>query len=483
MSDTTVRLGLPYIAAAQAQKHVTVNEALRLLDAIVMLSVLDRDLSAPPASPADGARYIVGSGATGAWAGHAGAIAAREDGAWRFIAPCPGFLAYVTDEAALAVWDGGGWRALGGGAPSALDNMTRLGIGTAADTVNPFAAKLNNALWTAKTTAEGGDGTLRYKMNKESAGSTLSLLMQTAFSGRAEIGLTGDDDLHVKVSPDGSAWFEAIRIERASGRVAFPASGGPRETLSANRTYYVRPDGSNANLGQTNSAAGAFLTIQKAIDVACALDLSIYAVTIQVADGTYSPPSVVLKPYLGAGPITLQGNPSAPANCVISTVGIAIDAVSNACGTWRVNGFKLTSSVADGIYAAFGSNVYFSNIDFGPVAAGAAQVTVSGNGVVTASSDYRISGGGARHVQCEAGGRCFLAGRTVTLSGTPAFSAFMTAARGASIDARVMTFAGSATGTRYIVATNAVIDTGSSGNPTYFPGNSAGASDASGAYT
>lgn len=483
MSDTTARLGLPYLAAAQAQKHVTVNAALGLLDTLVMLAVLDRDLAVPPGSPAEGARYIIPAGATGAWAGHAGAIAARQDGAWAFIEPRPGFLAYVIDEAALAVWDGGAWRAAGGGAPSVLDNMTRLGIGTAADTVNPFAAKLNNALWTAKTTAEGGDGTLRYKMNKESAGSTLSLLMQTAFSGRAEIGLTGDDDLHVKVSPDGSAWFEALRIERASGRVAFPASGGPRETLSGNRTYYVRPDGSDSNPGLVNSPAGAFLTIQKAINVACALDLSIYAVAIQVADGTYSPPSVVLKPYVGAGPITLVGNISTPANCMISTTGIAIDAVSNSCGTWRVSGFKLTSSVGDGIYAAFGSNVYFSNIDFGSVAAGAAQVTVSGNGVVTAASDYRISGGGARHVQCEAGGRCFLAGRAVTLSGTPAFSAFMTAARGASIDARLMTFSGAATGARYVVATNAVIDTGSSGSPTYFPGSSAGVTDATGAYT
>ena len=51
MSDITTHLLLPYILASQAQKHVTHNEALRLLDAMVQLSVLDRDLAAPPASP------------------------------------------------------------------------------------------------------------------------------------------------------------------------------------------------------------------------------------------------------------------------------------------------------------------------------------------------------------------------------------------------------------------------------------------------
>ena len=69
MSDTSTHLGLPYLLAAQAQKHVTHNEALRLLDAMVQLSVLDRTRTTPPASPADGDRHLVASGATGLWAG------------------------------------------------------------------------------------------------------------------------------------------------------------------------------------------------------------------------------------------------------------------------------------------------------------------------------------------------------------------------------------------------------------------------------
>ncbi len=82
MSDTTTHLGLPYLLAAQAQKHVTHNEALRLLDAMVQLSVLDRTRTTPPASPADGNRHLVASGATGLWAGWDLNIAFWVDGAW-----------------------------------------------------------------------------------------------------------------------------------------------------------------------------------------------------------------------------------------------------------------------------------------------------------------------------------------------------------------------------------------------------------------
>ena len=56
MPDISTHLLLPYLLAAQAQKHVTVNEALRLLDGLVQFAVLDRHLTAPPASPADGDR-------------------------------------------------------------------------------------------------------------------------------------------------------------------------------------------------------------------------------------------------------------------------------------------------------------------------------------------------------------------------------------------------------------------------------------------
>src|SRR5262245_66559721 len=110
--ETTDNLGLPYIVAAQAQKHVTHNEALRALDALFHLSVLDKDLTVPPASPVAGDRYIVAAGAGGAWSGQAGKVAAWQDGAWAFHAPHEGWLAWVADEDRLYAWRPGGWTQL-----------------------------------------------------------------------------------------------------------------------------------------------------------------------------------------------------------------------------------------------------------------------------------------------------------------------------------------------------------------------------------
>jgi hypothetical protein len=214
--DHTPRLGLPYLLANQAQKHVTLNESLSRLDALAQIGVLSRELEAPPEDPAEGEGWIVPADASGAWAGEEGGIAVWQDGAWAVYPPQPGWLAYVLDEAALVVWSGAAWLAAVS-PPAQLQNLTRLGLGTEADAENPFAAKLNKALWTARYDGEGGDGDLRYTLNKEAPGNTLSLLMQTGWSGRAEIGLTGDDDLTVKVSPDGETWTEGLKIISATG--------------------------------------------------------------------------------------------------------------------------------------------------------------------------------------------------------------------------------------------------------------------------
>lgn len=109
MSETTAHLALPFLMAAQAQKHVTHNEALRMLDAMVQLSIVTRALAAPPASPAEGARYIVAPSATGVWSGWDGNVACWLDGAWMRFPPRPGWLAWVEDEAEVLVWNGTAW--------------------------------------------------------------------------------------------------------------------------------------------------------------------------------------------------------------------------------------------------------------------------------------------------------------------------------------------------------------------------------------
>lgn len=108
MSDASANLELPYILASQAQKEVTHNEALQRLDAAVQAAVLDRDLAAPPAGPADGDRYLVAAGATGAWIGQEGRLAAWYGG-WRFLAPRAGWTVWVADEGLAVRYDGAAW--------------------------------------------------------------------------------------------------------------------------------------------------------------------------------------------------------------------------------------------------------------------------------------------------------------------------------------------------------------------------------------
>lgn len=240
--EETTHLKLPYILPSQAQKHVTHNEAIRALDALVQLSVIDRGLATPPGAPAEGDRYIVAAAGAGAWAGKDGQIAAWQDGGWSYFSPRSGWLAWIADETALVYWTGSAWVETAN-AISALQNLSLIGVGTDADSENPFSAKLNKALWTARGDNEGGNGDLRYTLNKQSAAHTLSMLFQSDWSGRAEIGLAGDDDLHIKVSPDGSNFLDALIIDRASGLMTHADGVVPR-------TLFV------GNSGSTNNSSG-----------------------------------------------------------------------------------------------------------------------------------------------------------------------------------------------------------------------------------
>ncbi len=213
--DTSPNLGLPYLAAAQSQKHVTHNEALRQLDALVQISVASRVVTAPQATPADGVRYIVPAGATGVWTGHAQQLAAFQDGAWAFFTAIAGWLVWITGEATLVVFDGTQWTQAN--PATSLNPAALVGINTSADTTNRLAVKSPATL--LDNTGNGH----QLKINKAAAADTASLLFQNAYSGRAELGLAGDDNVHVKVSADGTTWHESLMIDRATGVVSFPS--------------------------------------------------------------------------------------------------------------------------------------------------------------------------------------------------------------------------------------------------------------------
>jgi len=388
MSDITTHLLLPYILASQAQKHVTHNEALRLLDAMVQLSVLDRTRTAPPVSPTDGDRHIVASGATGLWAGWDLNVAFWVDGVWMRLVPRPGWLAWIADEAVFVVWNGSTWDPVGepvdvsdavfslvndadptkkalfslsgistgttrtftlpnssselailAGTQTFTGNKTFSGTLTASGTVTVSAASASigtatgtatygmgtgatttgvtktlnlgtggasgsttvvnigsatagaggttvvntptvtfanavtqvgmpQANLTAQLLGLGGataDSTNRLSMNTPAVllnnagagieatvntaatGNDAAFAFKTGFSARALIGLLGNDDFSFKVSPDGSAFFDALKIDRTSGQVELPQptilpglSAAPNPPPAGKASIYAR---------------------------------------------------------------------------------------------------------------------------------------------------------------------------------------------------------------------------------------------------
>jgi hypothetical protein len=212
MSETTTLLSLPYIMPSQAQKHVTHNEALRALDAILHIRVEDRGLNEPPAAPAEGERHLLGNAPTGTFTGQAGKIAAFQDGAWAFYTPRPGWLIWDAAGNALIVFDGVEWHPV-----FDPQNLPFVGVNATADATNRLAVAAPATL----LTHEGAGHQL--KVNKAAAGDTASLLFQSAWSGRAEMGLAGNDDFSLKVSADGGAWHTALVADRTTGRVTATA--------------------------------------------------------------------------------------------------------------------------------------------------------------------------------------------------------------------------------------------------------------------
>lgn len=455
MADST-HLKLPYIDANQAQKHVTHNEAVRLLDALVQMAVISRTLTTPPGSPADGDRYIVASGATGAWVAWDLTIAYYVDGAWMKLVPQQGWLAWIEAESVHVRWDGSAWGGLSSGGSvawgsitgtlssqtdlqSALNGKAATGhthpstdisdstaagraLLTAADAAAQTAL-LDTVSSAAKGLAPGGgtsaqvlkgdgtwstvgtsgiandavsntklanmgagtlkgnntgatadpldltatqvtamldtmvasgasakkglapappltsgtvlylreDGTwadfqllpmlgvnatadatnklavksgailfdnigngIQAKLNKNAAADTASYLFQTGYSGRAEFGLTGDDDFHVKVSADGSAWTEALLINRTTGIVTLTNNSVANAALAdmlTNRFKGRTTAGSGDPEDLTGTQATALLDIFTSALKGLAPASGGGTTNFLRADGTWSAPS------------------------------------------------------------------------------------------------------------------------------------------------------------------------------------------------
>lgn len=373
------------------------------------------------------------------------------------------------------------------------------------DALLAFAANPTSANFRSLLTDETGTGSVVFGTSPVIATPTLTLKQSAAPTPTAEGDIQWDTDDNVLVIGDGAAQQifvplpasvaagdmfyatgakalarlakgTALQHLRQNSALTAPEWATAREVLIANRTYYVRSDGSDSNNGLANTAGGAFLTIQKAVDViAGTLDIAGFTVTIQIADATYTG-AVTLKNVVGfasAGSLIIQGNNGTPANVVISTTSSSCFTASGLSAIWDIRDLKMqTTTSGDCIFVQNGANVRYQNVNFGACAGTHLNVQVGSK--ATATGNYAISGGAAVHLSSTYLSLVIVQGVTITITGTPAFSfAFATAQQNSMLAAATNTFSGSATGTRYNASSGGNIFVNGAGT-TYFPGNAAG---------
>jgi len=245
MELTSPNLKMPYLAPAQAQKHVTHNEALRQLDALVQLSVSSIS-NTPLSAPDNGSRLIVGADPEGIFLGYENKVAAFQDGAWAYFTPQTGWRAYIADQSEILVFDGTAWQS------TSSQSANLFGVNAAADSTNRLAVK------SPATLLDHESGGHQLKVNKLAPPDTASLLFQTNYASKAEIGLAGDDNLHLKVSSDGSAFKESMIVNAQSGSVSFPHGmniekiGSSVKNSGGDNFHYGIPSASVTYYGRQN---------------------------------------------------------------------------------------------------------------------------------------------------------------------------------------------------------------------------------------
>lgn len=240
MSSTTLRNALPLLAANQAQKHVTHNEALLAIDTLLHLSVVSADVNTPLPAPNEGEAVIIGTAPSGGFSGHAGKLAVWRDGAWRIFAPAEGWLAHVAADNRMLLRAGNAWTDL------SVHSTSHLGINATASPADRLVVRAPNSLFSHEGAGH------QVKVNKAAPADTATLLFQTAWSGRAEMGLAGSDHWQVKVSADGAGWSNAMTVRNSDGAVGIGTDPTHRLTM---RGGFARLGWNLINTEEVNGAS------------------------------------------------------------------------------------------------------------------------------------------------------------------------------------------------------------------------------------
>jgi hypothetical protein len=252
-----------------------------------------------------------------------------------------------------------------------------------------------------------------------------------------------------------------------------------RTQLSDATTFAVSPDDEEASLTASDIGPCSFPTIQAAYDfLVDEIDTASYPVKLKVADGVYPDGFVSRAPLVGGGKLIIEGNLTTPAKCSVPTSGA--HCFQTLAGDVIVRGFKVSTTGAFNCLDVPGGHLAWDRIEFGPSGSNHVQAYLDGSADCWNGS-YAISGGAGAHLHCYGGGRLNLNSTAVALLNTPAFrDSFVGVASAIAGFARV-SFSGSATGRRYYVHKNGIIDIGGDSEG-YFPGTLPGIRSGGGKY-
>lgn len=245
---------------------------------------------------------------------------------------------------------------------------------------------------------------------------------------------------------DGDA---AVAGALAGQEAAQTALAGYRQPAPGGRTYYVRTDGSNSNNGLSNTAGGAFLTIQKAIDAAYSIDCKGSVVQIYIADGTYPQGLNIYGRLVGAfdngdTPLRIYGNEASPQNVVISPTGADAIRIGDKATVLLAGVTIKTTTSGNGILAGNYAFVWHRNCRFDTIAGETIATTSFAN--VVAIGDTTVVGGAQSFVHATNNSIVSFSGRTLTFVGTPTFATYVYGLNTSVVDLSSATIVGKALG-------------------------------------
>lgn len=223
MTNLSSNLNLPFLVASQADKHVTVNECLAILDCLVQLTFGSAAMDTAPAQPITGKCYLVGEQPKGIWQAYPHHIAIWQNTGWTFLQPQTGWNGVIAPERRKVVFDGAGWVDIH------VRQSDRLSINTGADSNNRLSLRGHSTL----LSHEGSHH--RLTINKANQSDVASLIFQSGFNGYAEMGLIGSNQFNLKVSANGQTYASALIIDPTKQRLGLwtDAPEGPLHLVRA----------------------------------------------------------------------------------------------------------------------------------------------------------------------------------------------------------------------------------------------------------